>query len=112
MLLLRRKPRGTDLVGRAASRLPVEERWRPLFLRAGSRAHEAILRQPLQLFAHFDLSVPGVLIKLVSLAGENQQLSGNVQFMQSAIEQVILEHRHPNVIRPGNDVGWRADFVN
>src|ERR1019366_4107170 len=77
-------------------------------VRAG---HAAILFQPLQLFSHFDLSVPGVLIEFVSLAGKNQQVTRNIQFVQGAIEQVVLEHCDANVVRPGNHVGWRADFI-
>src|ERR1019366_10280477 len=71
-------------------------------VRAG---HAAILCQPLQLFSHLDLSVPGVLTEFVSLAGKNKQVTRNIQFVQGAIEQVVLEHCDANVVRPGNHVG-------
>jgi len=50
----------------------------------------AVLLQPLQLFTHFDLSVPGVLIKIVPLAGKNPRVAWNVQLVQRAVEQVVL----------------------
>src|ERR1019366_4029245 len=41
----------------------------------------------------------------------NQQVTRNIQFVQGAIEQVVLEHGDANVVRPGDHVGWRADFI-
>ncbi len=52
----------------------------------------AVFRQPLQFFAHFDLSVPWILRELVSLAGKNLQVTRNIQLVQSAIKEIVLEH--------------------
>src|ERR1700730_6144542 len=66
--------------------------------------HAAILRQPLQLFAHFYFSVPGILREIVALAGKDEQVTRNIQLVQSAIEQIVLEHSHSNIVRASDDV--------
>src|ERR1700685_684756 len=48
----------------------------------------------------------------MSLAREDQQLARNVQFVQSAVKQIILKHRNANIVSPGNHMRRRADFVD
>src|SRR4029077_15742369 len=62
-------------------------------------------------FAHFDFSVPGILRERMSLAGEDEQLTRNIQLVQSAIEQVVLEHGNSNIVRSGDDVGRGTNFI-
>ena len=75
-------------------------------------AHPAILRKPLQFFPHFDLSVPRIIAQAMAFAREDQQFTGDIQFMQSAIEQVVLEHRHADIFRAADHVRRRPDFVD
>lgn len=41
------------------------------------RRHAAVFFQPLQFFADFDFSVPGILAKAVAFAGEDQEFIGD-----------------------------------
>jgi hypothetical protein len=41
----------------------------------------AVLLQPLQFFADFDFSVPGIFVERMAFAGKDQQVARNIQFM-------------------------------
>jgi hypothetical protein len=72
-------PTGLGRVVRATGFRPVDSRGR--LSQHGSKSirrwHAAVFLQPLQFFAHFDLSVPGILAQAVAFAGEDQQGVGN-----------------------------------
>jgi hypothetical protein len=63
----------------------------------------AVLLEPLQFFANFDLAVPGILVELMSFPRKDQQCIGNAPRCQSLFQQVVLALsfvKMPSDLRP------------
>src|SRR5215831_522916 len=75
-------------------------------------AHVAVFLQPLQLFADFDFSVPGVFVEGVAFSGKNQERTRDAEVMQGVVEQVVFSDRDANVVSASDDVGWCFHFTD
>src|SRR5579872_490375 len=72
----------------------------------------AIFFQPLQFFANFDLSVPGILAEAVAFAGKDEQRLRNAEGVERVLEQIVLKHGHADVTSSGDHVRGRFHFVD
>src|SRR2546423_1290397 len=56
--------------------------------------------------------MPGVLSQSMTLTRENQQFTGNIQFIQCAIEQIVLKYGYANVIRSSHHMSGSSYFID
>src|SRR5215469_14626932 len=77
-----------------------------LFHRAG-----AVSLNPSSLFAHFDLSVPGILVEGVSLIGEDEQGIRNTERVQSTLQQILFGNGDSHIVPARDDMRRGPHFV-